>query len=41
MFNTVNSWKDRFLASGAHFALSVLVDANTAQPVAYLPIDSF
>jgi hypothetical protein len=25
MFNTANPWKDRFLASGAHFALSVLV----------------
>jgi hypothetical protein len=24
MFNTANPWKDRFLASGAHFALSVL-----------------
>lgn len=25
MFNTANPWKDRFLASGAHFALSVVV----------------
>jgi hypothetical protein len=30
MFNSGNPWKDRFLASGAHFALSVAVAAMAA-----------
>ena len=30
MFNSGNPWKDRFLASGAHFALSLVVAALSA-----------